>query len=153
MKQSSSKHKKKVLHHITLKKPVAPQNESKKSAKPHPYTWSKNPYSWSYLGKKICATAMRIAKKSWSYTQLYNLCEFVRCRLAKAAIELTLRSSGDLSPGKAFRCESRCAESICSEAQFQQQWIYFSKTPSLYPWFFTLWGSSLYKMFLPDPML
>ena len=28
-----------------------PQNKSKKSANPHPYTWSKNPYSSSYLGK------------------------------------------------------------------------------------------------------
>ena len=29
-----------------------PQTESKKSANPHPYTWSKNPYRSSYLGKK-----------------------------------------------------------------------------------------------------
>ena len=37
MKQSSSKHEKKVSI-ITLKKPVAPQNEYKKSAYTHPYT-------------------------------------------------------------------------------------------------------------------
>ena len=41
-----------------------PRNESTKSANPHPPTWSKNPYSQSYLGNYLTVDSAKVLKKT-----------------------------------------------------------------------------------------
>ena len=49
-----------------------PARQPKKSANPHPYIWSKNP--WSYLGKKICAVDLKQIEHHLHKTSKRHIC-------------------------------------------------------------------------------
>ena len=54
-----------------------PQNESKRFANPYPYTWSKNPYSYSYSGKDLfvedCQIFYRFSRSVYTWILPFSI--------------------------------------------------------------------------------